>query len=262
MEIDLFYLWTYFIIYSIGGWILESVYRSFIEKKIINTGFLNGPLCPIYGIGAIIMILFLSEFSKSIIALFLVSFIVLSLWEYLVGVFLEKTFKTKYWDYSDHKINIKGRVCLSNSICWGVLGVLFIKYIQPFVQAKILLVNPVILKISILIITIIFIIDTIISIVKTKNIKETLQKIEELNNQIKEKLEEMKMFKNKKVASDIIDNNQMAIDKLSKRKNKILRSLYWRVYRLKRAFPTIDTKEIREVLARKIEIIKKSQKQK
>ena len=135
METNLFNLWTYFIIYSICGWILESVYRSFREKKIINTGFLNGPMCPIYGIGAIIMILFLGKFSKNIIVLFLVSFIVLSIWEYIVGVYLEKTFKTKYWDYSDHKINIKGRVCLSNSICWGILGVLFIKYIS-FYQAR------------------------------------------------------------------------------------------------------------------------------
>ena len=134
MENNIFNLWTYFIIYSIAGWILESVYRSYREKKIINTGFLNGPLCPIYGIGAIIMFLFLRQFSNNIIILFTVSLIGMSLWEYLVGYLLEKIFKTKYWDYSDHKINIKGRVCLSNSICWGILGVIFVKYIHPFVK--------------------------------------------------------------------------------------------------------------------------------
>ena len=136
MENNIFNLWTYFIIYSIAGWILESVYRSYREKKIINTGFLNGPLCPIYGIGAIIMFLFLRQFSNNIIILFTVSLIGMSLWEYLVGYLLEKIFKTKYWDYSDHKINIKGRVCLSNSICWGILGVIFVKYIHPFVKSN------------------------------------------------------------------------------------------------------------------------------
>ncbi|MEI3395497.1 MAG: putative ABC transporter permease [Clostridia bacterium] len=260
METNLFNLWTYFIIYSICGWILESVYRSFREKKIINTGFLNGPMCPIYGIGAIIMILFLGKFSKNIIVLFLVSFIVLSIWEYIVGVYLEKTFKTKYWDYSDHKINIKGRVCLSNSICWGILGVLFIKYIHPFIKHEISLINLNVLRVIVLIITLIFVIDTIMSIVKTKNIKETLQKVEELNNQIKEKLEELKKIKTKKETNDIISKNQLSIEKLKKKKNRLLRSLYWRVYRLKKAFPTLDTKEIREILEKKIEVIKKSQK--
>ena len=99
MENNIFNLWTYFIIYSIAGWILESIYRSYREKKIINTGFLNGPLCPIYGIGAIIMFLFLRQFSNNIIILFTVSLIGMSLWEYLVGYLLEKIFKTKYWDY-------------------------------------------------------------------------------------------------------------------------------------------------------------------
>lgn len=257
MENNIFNLWTYFIIYSIAGWILESVYRSYREKKIINTGFLNGPLCPIYGIGAIIMFLFLSQFSNNIIILFTVSLIGMSLWEYLVGYLLEKIFKTKYWDYSDHKINIKGRVCLSNSICWGILGVLFVKYIHPFVEKELQFVNPTILKIVIGVISIIFIIDTIESIVKTKNIKDGLQKIEEINNQIKQKLEELKKYKPKKSTKDLVQESQNAIEELRKKKNRILKHLYRHVYRMKKAFPAIDTTEIREVLSKKIEIIKK-----
>ena len=240
MENNIFNLWTYFIIYSIAGWILESVYRSYREKKIINTGFLNGPLCPIYGIGAIIMFLFLRQFSNNIIILFTVSLIGMSLWEYLVGYLLEKIFKTKYWDYSDHKINIKGRVCLSNSICWGILGVLFVKYIHPFVEKELQFVNPTILKIVIGVISIIFIIDTIESIVKTKNIKDGLKK-----------------YKPKKSTKDLVQESQNAIEELRKKKNRILKHLYRHVYRMKKAFPAIDTTEIREVLSKKIEIIKK-----
>ena len=131
MAIQLLELATYFIIYSFLGWILESIFRSFCEKKIINTGFLRGPICPIYGCGAIIMILFLGKFSNSKILLFIMSVIFLSIWEYIVGVILEKIFKTKYWDYSDHKFNYKGRICLTNSIAWGFLGVLFINFIHP-----------------------------------------------------------------------------------------------------------------------------------
>lgn len=257
MECTIFNIWTYFIIYSIAGWALESVYRSFCEKKFINTGFLNGPFCPIYGIGAIIMILFLEQFKDNVLILFGISFFVLSLWEYVVGVLLEKIFKTKYWDYSDHKINIKGRVCLFNSICWGVLGVLFIKYIHPYVENNIELINPYILKTIIYIITIIFLIDTIISIVSIKNIKTALQKIEELNNQIKDKLEEVKNINSKNLKVDIAESLQDKIDILKKQKNRLFKRLYRRVYRLKKAFPDIQTKEITEILNRKIELIKK-----
>ncbi len=257
MEDNIFNLWTYFIIYSIAGWLLESIYRSFCEKRIINTGFLNGPLCPIYGIGAIIMFLFLRQFSNNIIILFLISFVGMSLWEYIVGYLLEKIFKTKYWDYSDHKINIKGRVCLSNSICWGILGILFVKYIHPFVERELQYVNPITLKIIIYIITIIFIIDTIVSIVKMNSIKNTLQKIEELNNQIKQKLDEIKKYKPKKSKKELIAESQKAIEELRKKKNRILKHLYKHVYRMKKAFPALDTIEIREVLNKKIEIIKK-----
>ena len=256
----IFNLWVYFIIYSICGWIMESFFRSIAEKKLINTGFLNGPFCPIYGIGAIIMILLLGKFENSIVLLYITSFFILSIWEYVVGIYLEKVFKTKYWDYSDHKINIKGRVCLLNSLFWGFLGVVFIKFIHPFVEEKLLLVNSIGLTIVVLIITVIFIIDTLISIIKVKNIKTTLDKIEELNNQIKEKLEEIKALKNKKTSTDLIEGVENAIEKLNNRKNRILRNLYRRVYRLKKAFPTIDTNEIREILNKKKELTRKDKK--
>lgn len=134
MKQEFIYLLTYFIIYSFLGWVMESIYRSICEKKIINTGFLRGPFCPIYGVGAIIMMTILSGFKDALVVLFLISFIVLTLWEYLVGVLLEKLFKTKYWDYSSHKFNYKGRICLTNSLAWGILGVLFTKYIHPFIE--------------------------------------------------------------------------------------------------------------------------------
>ena len=257
MEYTIFSLLIYFIIYSIAGWALESLYRSLCEKQILNSGFLIGPFCPIYGTGAIIMLLFLEGFKENILVLFLISFLVLSIWEYLVGVLLEKSFKTKYWDYSDHKININGRVCLFNSICWGILGILFIEYIHPFVEKNIQFINPLYLNIMIIIITVLFIIDTIISIITTINIKVALDKVEELNEQIKVKLEEIKNLNSKEIKADIIENMQNKIDDLKKKKNKLFRRLYRRVYRLKKAFPDIQSNEITEILSRKIEAIKK-----
>lgn len=258
MRIQLLELATYFIIYSFLGWVLESIFRSFCEKKIINTGFLRGPICPIYGCGAIIMILFLKNFSNSKILLFIMSIIFLSLWEYIVGVILEKLFKTKYWDYSDHKFNYKGRICLTNSIAWGFLGVLFIDFIHPGIINLLKNVDVLYLKIIVPILLILILTDAIISIVKTKNIKGTLEKVEKLNEQIKEKLAEIKNQNQEKNTTS--ENLQLLIEKINKRKNRELRRLYKRVYRLKRAFPAIDTKEFRDILNRKIELKNKKNK--
>lgn len=258
MSIQLLELSTYFIIYSFLGWVLESIFRSFCEKKIINTGFLRGPICPIYGCGAIIMILFLKNFSNSKILLFIMSIIFLSLWEYIVGVILEKLFKTKYWDYSDHKFNYKGRICLTNSIAWGFLGVLFIDFIHTGIINLLKNVDVLYLKIIVPILLILILTDAIISIVKTKNIKGTLEKVEKLNEQIKEKLAEIKKQNQEKNTTS--ENLQLLIEKINKRKNRELRRLYKRVYRLKRAFPAIDTKEFRDILNRKIELKNKKNK--
>ena len=84
---------TYFLIYSFFGWIIESIYKSILEKKFINSGFLFGPICPIYGFGAIIMFLFLNSFSNKPYLVFIIGIIVLTFWEYMVGLILEKIFQ-------------------------------------------------------------------------------------------------------------------------------------------------------------------------
>ena len=256
MEYNFLNLITYFIVYSFLGWILESVVRTVCERKIINTGFLKGPFCPIYGCGAIIMLLFLSELKYSTILLFIMSVISLSIWEYIVGAFLEKSFHTKYWDYSDHKFNYKGRICLSNSIAWGVLEVVFINYIHPFIVSILSKIDNIYIQIIIPIIALILLIDAIISIVKVKNISVTLEKVEKLNEQIKEKLQEIKEGK-----LNTTENLQLLIDKLNLKKDKKELRLYKRIYRLKKAFPAIDSNEIRQILSKKIEFHKKVKEQ-
>ncbi len=264
MFIKIYELLTYFIIYSFLGWVMESVVRTFIERKLINTGFLRGPYCPIYGIGAIIMFLFLEKFENKPIALFFIAIIVLTSWEYFVGFLLEKLFKTKYWDYSDQKFNIKGRICLKNSIYWGILGILFVKYIHPFIEGLMLNVDNVLKYYLTAIISLVMMVDFITSIIKVKNISATLSKIEDLNKEIKEKLKEITLLKEKleKTAeeSTIAENMQNMIEKLKERRRKIILRLYKNVYRLKKAFPAINTKEITEILNQKIEIKKKAKK--
>lgn len=256
MKQQIFLILAYFIIYSVLGWIMESIYRSICERKVINTGFLKGPFCPIYGIGAVIMILFLQSFSSSIFLLFIISMLVLTLWEYIVAIILEKTFHIKYWDYSKNKFNFQGRICLLNSIYWGILGVVFIRIIHPFIESRILLIPELALQISVSIIIVIVLADAINTIIRVKNLRTTLEKIEKLNIQIKEKIQELKEQKfddEKHIHIDL----QEVVQSLEKKKRHIAYNLYKRVARLKKAFPAIDSKEITEILNKKIEFKKK-----
>ena len=124
----------YFLIYSFLGWCLESIYKSILNRKPTNSGFLYGPFCPMYGIGAVIMIM-AGKLTNNIFTTFIMAFCIFSIWEYIVAVVLEKLFKTKYWDYSNLKFNFQGRICLKNSIYWGILGVLLIYVIQPLIES-------------------------------------------------------------------------------------------------------------------------------
>lgn len=260
MSINLLDIIIYFVIYSFLGWIMESIVRSICERKLINTGFLKGPFCPIYGIGATIMFLFLEEFENKPILLFFIAMIILTIWEYVVGVFLEKTFHTKYWDYSDHKINFQGRICLTNSLYWGVLGVLFVKYIHPFIQEIVKKIDANLLNYVIAVLFTIFLVDMITSIIHVKNMKATLDKIENINKEIKEKLKEIRNLKKEKVATT--ESIQQLVENLKKKRNKTILHLYKNVYRLKKAFPAINTNEITQILNQKIELRKKRIKKK
>ncbi len=236
---------TYFIIYSFFGWLLESTIRSVIERKFINTGFLHGPFCPIYGIGAIIMLLFLESFKNNIIILFIAGFFVLSIWEYMVGALLEKVFQTKYWDYTGCFGSIKGRVCLLNSLFWGFLGVVFVKYIHPFVASYISQV-PIPVTISITsIIGIYMLIDVIVTSVKVKNIQLKADTLKEITENLKEKLEELKEIgENTTINKETI---QKAIEDLKYKQTKIKRKLYRQINRLRKAFPTMKSEVIEKL---------------
>ena len=241
----------YFIIYSFFGWIIESVFKSVIQKKLVNSGFLHGPFCPIYGFGAIIMLLFLEPFKKNIIVLFFVSFFVMSLWEYIAGWILEKKFNTKYWDYTDNFLNIKGRVCLQNSTFWGILGVVFMVWIHPFTMKYIEMINKDTLIFINIILSLIIIVDTIITVIRIKSFDSTLQAIKEMGENIKSKLNELTDLKD--ATPETLKNMEIKIEELKRKQALLKLKLFRQVKRLKQAFPTIKSDSISQVLSQKID---------
>lgn len=239
------YYIDYFLIYSFLGWLLESVYKTIYAKKFINSGFLIGPVCPIYGMGALIMYVFLSGYNNNPLHVFVIGFVVLSIWEYIVAWALEKIFNAKYWDYSNNKFNINGRVCLLNSIFWGVLGVVFIYFIHPFVQEKIVMINDVILIVATFICTVLIIVDSIISIIKLTNISKKLDAIKEIRNEIKFKLLELKELKYTKI--DVREPIQLMIADLKEQEAKLKERLFKQTERIRKAFPTMKSEKFKQI---------------
>ena len=247
---------TYFIVYSFMGWVMESIYRSISERKFVNTGFLYGPFCPIYGTGAIIMFLFLNNFKNNIFLLFILGFLILSLWEYIVGWILEIIFHTKYWDYSENKFNIHGRVCLLNSIFWGLLGILFTEVIHPFVTETLNKLPQDVLFIATIILGGYMLIDAIVTMVSFKKIDIRISKFTELNETIKIKLNELKEL-TQDATSATIESIQTKIDDLKKEQSRLKNKVLKQTIRLKKAFPTMKSEKITEFLSQKIEEIRR-----
>ena len=121
----------YFIVYSVLGWCMETVYCSILEHRFVPRGFLYGPMCPIYGVGVLMMICWFQPLMGNPVVFYLTATVCMSAWEYVVGWFLETTTHIKYWDYSMYRFNLKGRICLWVCLMWGALSFLVLYFIHP-----------------------------------------------------------------------------------------------------------------------------------
>lgn len=125
---------VYFVLYSFLGWVCETIYCSIDDKKFVNRGFLNGPFCPIYGTGALLVIDIFMKYKDDLLVLFILSVVITSIVEYITSYLLEKIFNLQLWDYSTYSFNLNGRVCLKNSLLFGVLSILAVEVIHPAVE--------------------------------------------------------------------------------------------------------------------------------
>lgn len=124
---------AYFFVYGVLGWCVEVAFAAVKEGRFVNRGFLNGPICPIYGVGVVSVIFSLQGFSESLLILYLASAVLVTFIEWLTGYVMDRIFHQKWWDYSGQPLNIGGYVCLPFSLIWGVFCVFIVKCFQPFV---------------------------------------------------------------------------------------------------------------------------------
>ena len=166
-----------FLIYSILGWIMESTLVSIKAKKFINRGFLIGPYCPIYGWGGLIITLYLTQYKNNILTVFFLSVVICSILEYLTSYFMEKIFKARWWDYSERKFNLNGRICGENAIAFGIVSIVVLYGLNPLIEKLLSNINEKALLIITIIGLIIFISDTITSCKVVSKLKTTVNNI-------------------------------------------------------------------------------------
>ena len=189
IEIDKYII--LFFAFSFLGWLMEVMLVIFKERKIVNRGFLIGPCCPIYGFGGLIMTLLLQNIKNNPILLFLLSLLICSVLEYETSYVMEKLFHARWWDYSNRKFNINGRICLTNMIAFGLLGCLIIYILDPIYFEKIKYLSTQILNIICIILLALFLIDSIFSIKIIKNIKLIKKNMKDNTEEITRRVKEI-----------------------------------------------------------------------
>lgn len=135
--IHISYIFMLFLAYSFIGWLWETSYCSIRQGRFINRGFLRGPLCPVYGVGGMLIMYLLQPWAHTWIPLFFASMVIVSVVEYVTSWILEVLFHTRWWDYSNEKFNLHGRIFLGGAICFGVMGTLCAHFVHPWLESKI-----------------------------------------------------------------------------------------------------------------------------
>ena len=193
-----------FIIFSFVGWCSEVLYVGiFFEHKFVNRGFLHGPICPIYGFGGLSILLLPQSLYSTWDLLFCASMLLGTIVEYISSWILEKLFHTRWWDYSHYKFNIRGRVCLLNSVLFGALGLVIIHFVQPFVMKFLSLFSDFVLNLSADVIASALTVDLLITVRRLVDFSVSMARIKAFGENLRERYGHEQWFKDESLSQII-----------------------------------------------------------
>ena len=132
----------FFFIYSFIGWVWESCYVSVRKHRWVNRGFMHGPMLPLYGSGALVVLVSTISVRENMALVFLLGMLAATVLEYFTGAAMERIFHVRYWDYSNQKLNIHGYICVSSSLCWGGFSVLLVRVVHLPIETAVLKIPP------------------------------------------------------------------------------------------------------------------------
>ena len=200
---SLYQVFAYFLIYSCLGWCLEVIYAAVTTGQLINRGFLNGPVCPIYGFGMVIVLFALTPLSHSLLLLYLGGVILPSALELVGGWALYKLYHTRWWDYSDYPFNIGGYICLEFSLLWGVGTLIVMKLVHPIIANAVALIPPLVGLILMFLLYAIYAADTIATAFAASDLARDLDALEKVADSMHAVSDAM---------TELLGTNAMAMD--------------------------------------------------
>lgn len=212
-----------FLLYSVIGWCIEVILGLVQNKKFVDRGFLLGPYCPIYGFGCILIVLLLQKYTDNFLVLFILAMVICLVLEYMTSYFMELIFKARWWDYSNKKFNINGRVCLEYAVFFGIGGSLIMYLVHPLVIGVVSKFSKAGLVIVGTTLLLAFIVDNIISfntVLKIKGVdfKEYVDNTEEITKRVRDYL--MKHSKLTKRLIKAFPNVRIKLQKIQKQLKK------------------------------------------
>lgn len=200
---SLYQIFAYFLIYSCLGWCLEVIYAAVTTGNLINRGFLNGPVCPIYGFGMVIVLFALTPLSHSLLLLYLGGVLLPSALELVGGWALYKLYHTRWWDYSDYPFNIGGYICLEFSLLWGVGTLIVMKLVHPIIADAVALIPPLVGLILMFLLYAIYAADTIATAFAASDLARDLDALEKVADSMHAVSDAM---------TELLGTNAMAMD--------------------------------------------------
>lgn len=246
-----------FIIYAFIGWCSEVAYAALERGIFVNRGFLNGPYCPIYGVGVLIVVVVLTPLKGNLLLLYAGSFLLTSVLEFITGYVMEKAFHNKWWDYSDKPFNIMGYVCLKFSILWGFACSFIMLVIHPIIFGFIRMIPHIVGVVLIVIIMVCFAVDlfvTVSTIIKfnkrLKLMNEIAAKLKVVSNEIGENVYENVMNALEK-KEEFKDTHTELLDELEEKKENISNTLQETKEKLSEAAEKAKLKKEQEELLNK-----------
>lgn len=167
----------FFYLYCFFGWCFESAYVSLKSGKPVNRGFMRGPFLPLYGSGAIMMLVVSMPFQDHVFLTYIAGVIGATVLEYITGVMMEALFKVRYWDYSNQKFNFQGHICLSSSIAWGFLTILMTRVVHRPVERFAMMIPGNVLFPVTMLLTVYIVVDFTLSFKAAMELRDILAKM-------------------------------------------------------------------------------------
>jgi len=232
----------FFFIYGFLGWCYESAYVSIKHKQWVNRGFVRGPLLPLYGSGAILLLFVTIPFRESLFLMFVSGAIGATILEYVTGVAMEALFKVRYWDYSKRKFNFQGHICLAATTLWGVFAIVIVKVVHRPIENLVMSLPETMVEIFVMVVTVVFAADFALSFKAAMDIRDVLIKLEEVQREMERMQKRLDV-----ILAFAEDSREQVVMNTYERLDELTESLEERFARVKELREKLDAKIEEEI---------------